>query len=337
MKPLEFKQEITSFYSLYNISPVKNSTDIKNLLFCRFYRQICEAAHMPSLCTPTVEKIIGHMCKTIHLWDEFIDDHGMSVGEGYDRIRHFINHDNPDMKESLLKLGLSEKIFDDICISSLERVKDYFLLEKTALENPPDLHMILSLLDKGNCDFEFYNHIIFELLKDDKTILEEFLRDYLMADLIADHITDLEEDIEKHSCNFILLFYQMCLKDKSGYKDLCSRLRMSEDPYQDIVNQKIPPEILQSHSGSGQTVFDWFLNVAEKHIELAGEKVKRLDRKDLKTLFSSYLEGISDGMNIFRKYEYLYWMEKSKRVLYKNLLLKPHPWERISLDDTRVY
>ncbi|MEQ8172806.1 MAG: hypothetical protein ABRQ38_28235, partial [Candidatus Eremiobacterota bacterium] len=198
--------------------------------------------------------------------------------------------------------------------------------------------LILTLLEKGNCDFEFYNDIFFTLLKKDfREGLASFLESYLIADLIADHITDLKEDIENFSYNPLLLLYRLHKGQNSSYKETCKNFS-DEDPYQILCKDNI---------------MEWFSLLAHKEIKEARKKLERINFNDtvknlsshhalrithhdshtIKNLLSLYLEGISQGFTLFKKYDYLTWMDRDKRDLYVTLMLKPHPWERLSLND----
>ncbi len=329
----EFNIEIAEFCKNYNfyVSPDKNR------LFCRFYGSIGKAAGLPDSLIKPLETIICYLCTTLHEWDDIVEKEGLNDGN----YRIFIERImKSSIDKSVREISLSGELFDNICKSSMEKIYEYFLLEEEAMKFISSEELILTLLEKGNCDFEFYNDIFFTLLKEDFIEdLASFLENYLIADLIADHITDLKEDIENFSYNPLLLLYRFRKGQNSSYKETCKVLS-KEDPYQTLCKDKI---------------MEWFSLLAHKEIKEARKKlehinvhdtakkenlssrhalrVTRHDSHTIKNLLSLYLEGISQGFTLFKKYDYLTWMDRDKRDSCIKLLLKPHPWERFSLND----
>ncbi|MEQ8189771.1 MAG: hypothetical protein ABRQ39_17515 [Candidatus Eremiobacterota bacterium] len=329
----EFNIEIAEFCKNHNfyVSPDKNR------LFCRFYGSIGEAAGLPdSLITP-LERIICYLCTTLHEWDNTVEKEGLNDGN----YRTFIDRIRKNsIEKDVSAISLPAELFDNICKSSMKKIYEYFLLEEEAMKFISSEELILTLLEKGNCDFEFYNGIFFTLMKEDyRGGITSFLEDYLIADLIADHITDLKEDIENFSYNPLILLYRFRKEQNSSYKETCRELSL-EDPYQRLCKANI---------------MGWFSLLAHKKIKEARKKleyikvndkenkenlssrhalrVTRHEHHTIKNLLSLYLEGISQGFTLFKKYDYLTWMDRDKRDLCIKLLLKPHPWERLSLND----
>ena len=311
----KFNREIVNFCKYYNFHVSKD--DIKNRLFCRFYATIAEAAHMPSSLIVPVETIIFYLCTMLHDWDNLVEEEGIKEST-YKTFIDRIHHRESSIKEAVKKISIPPELFDNICKSSMENIKNYFLLEEEAMKSISSEQLIVTLLEKGNCDFEFYNDIFFKLLKEEyREGLASFFENYLIVDLIADHITDLKEDIEKFSYNPLLLLYRLYKDQNSSYRETCETL-LYEDSYPDLCRDNI---------------MDWFTSLAGKEIREAGKKLGKIDPPELKNLLSLYLEGISEGFSLFKKYDYLTWMEKDKRDLYTTLMLKPHPWERLTLND----
>ncbi len=329
----EFNIEIADFCKNYNfyVSPDKNR------LFCRFYGSIGKAAGLPDSLIKPLERIICYLCTTLHEWDNTVEKEGLNDGN----YRIFIERImKSSIDKSVREISLPGELFDNICKSSMEKIYEYFLLEEEAMKFISSEELILTLLKKGNCDFEFYNGIFFTLLKEDYiSAIVSFLENYLIADLIADHITDLKEDIENFSYNPLILIYRLHNGQNFSYTETCQNLSR-EDHYQTLCKDN---------------VMEWFSLLAHKEIKEARKKlehinihditkkenlssrhalpVTRHDSHTIKNLLSLYLEGISQGFTLFKKYDYLTWMDRDKRDLYITLLLKPHPWERLSLND----
>lgn len=313
----EFNKDINNFCMLYNRG--LEYTD-KNLLFSNFYRHMGEALELGENDLINLEKVIYSLSEQIHLWDDLIDREGLSPEAGYEKIR-VIN--NKELKKYFNKFSIEKNTLFDICSNSLIEIRDYFILEKNALNAISDFNRIVLLLKKGNCDFDFYNRIFFKIIKNDnEKAIESFLTDYLTADLIADHIVDLEKDIEKASYNPLLLLYLS--GEYMNYKGMCSSLNQTSDPYSSLMERDLL---------SLDNIFSSFTSLAEDHIIKAKKNLVEIYQKNLQELLAKYLKGLSEGFKIFRKYNYLLSMDKDKRELYKKLILKPAPWERVVLND----
>jgi hypothetical protein len=312
----EFNRETVNFCKLYNLS-VSPDEDIKNRLFCRFYGNIAEAADVPSSLIKPLKTIIFYLCTMLHEWDNLVEEEGIKEST-YKTFIDRMHHRESSIKEAVQQISLPSELFNNICKSSMEKIKDYFLLEEEAMKFISSEQLILTLLKKGNCDFEFYNDIFFKLLKEEyREGLTSFFENYLIVDLIADHITDLKEDIENFTYNPLLLLYRLYKRQKSPYIETCKAL-LYEDSYTRLCRDNI---------------MDWFTSLADKEIREAEKKLEKINPPELKNLLSLYLNGISEGFSLFKKYDCLTWMEKDRRDLYITLMLKPHPWERLTLND----
>ncbi|MEQ8221302.1 MAG: hypothetical protein ABRQ37_03295 [Candidatus Eremiobacterota bacterium] len=254
----EFNIEITEFCKNYNfyVSPDKNR------LFCRFYGSIAKAAGLPDSLIKPLETIICYLCTTLHEWDNTVEKEGLND----DNYRVFIDKiRKSSIEKAAQEIFLSAELFDNICKSSMEKIYEYFLLEEEAMKCIASEELILKLLEKGNCDFEFYNDIFFTLLKEDfREGLASFLENYLIADLIADHITDLKEDIENFSYNPLLLLYRFRKGQNSTYKETCKNLS-DDDPYKTLCKANI---------------MEWFSLLAEKEIKEARNKLQHINVHD---------------------------------------------------------
>jgi hypothetical protein len=144
----EFNIEVAEFCKNYNfyVSPDKNR------LFCRFYGSIGKAAGLHDSLIKPLERIIFYLCTTLHEWDNTVEKEGLNDGN----YRTFIDRIRKNsIEKSVSEISLPAELFDNICKSSMEKIYEYFLLEEEAMKFISSEELILTLLEKGNCDFEF--------------------------------------------------------------------------------------------------------------------------------------------------------------------------------------
>jgi len=327
-----FNQDIQSFVQHHSSQRVEMTPSpedlpsrmVKNALFGEFYFRIEDAVfksfgRVPQQTRPSIV-VKSHLASSIHEWDTYIDEMGMSIAES--RVRTYqgwesefgtifadfleIPYDNQDMQRAL------------------DGVQEYFEQEQERMQEQADQPTPQQIMQKmedmlffGNVDFYLYNQILYSYITTrfgDLALIgkmQAFLQNYLKLDLLLDHIMDVQEDTEEGSFNSLLWALQ----------------QTNPDFDQETVHQ----QLAQANPETGTSVYDMAYELAAKFEADARESLAELDQhEELQTLFTQMLDAETEGLRIYRQHNYLTGLPASEQEFYRGILLQAGVWRRVS-------
>jgi len=279
------------------IASESNVSDLKSLRFAVMYYEIGSALNIKEDKLIKFSEFIAFLSNICHSADDLVDS-VLSTGEKIDKVGVLLSY-YPTLNVFLKKLALDYGTIQQ----GFGRGIQLFREENKIIENKkkPSEETTEYLLKIGNPDFFIYNNLFYSLIREDKAKqIDSFMENYVVLDLVLDHITDLDEDFENNSFNPVLWF-------------LKSKTEVDKD---NLIKKLI------SHKTYGS-----FLEIAFKYGKMALEKSKLSDNK-LANVLRTYVKGELEGLNLFKKYNYL--VNFQNRIKLTKLILKPHPWEHYS-------
>ena len=184
----------------------------KSHCFGLFYRQILQRVHEYYNCAapvPDIYSLIVRIAGAIHRFDDYTDIYRLSAAEA--RKKTFTWNEKTGIVRSIVEtmnIAFDEERLDE----NLDIIEDYFEAESRCAERPARDEDIRHMLHFGNCDFRFYNSILYAHIEKrfggrGKRLagkMENFLTHYLQLDLLLDHYTDVDEDLSEKSFNVLL-------------------------------------------------------------------------------------------------------------------------------------
>lgn len=215
----------------------------------------------------------------------------------------------------ITKLKLNFKKYIEIAESDLCTIEEYFKRQSGLKKVKPRTSIEMEIVNKGNLDFFYYNHVLYNLIRESgaegsvKLIhyLDNFLQQYLQLLFIANEINSIENDIKNNEFN--LLVWMNRSVDKRG---------IERNFHEQFISNK---------------VYDFIIKVVDDTAQKAYTSLIDIDKEGLQELLKNYLDGLIEGLDIFTRHEYLRNYNHEKRIKIKELILNPHPWERIRFTD----
>lgn len=213
------------------------------------------------------------------------------------------------------KLRLNFKRYIEVIEADLTTIEGYYEREGEITKMKPRRDIEMEVINKGNLDFFIYNHILYNLIResdirgDIKLVhhLDNFLKQYLDLLFIANEIKNIERDLKNKEFN-LLIWMNSCVEKERTKKNF----------HEQFISNR---------------VYDFIIKVVDDTAQKAYTALMDIEKENLQNLLKKYLDGLIEGLDIYTRHEYLRNYDHAKRLKIKELVLNPHPWERIKFKD----